>query len=103
MDPSSGPTGGILLSKKREAAAPERQPSRIYLGPNLSNGRLAHATVFRSGIPAHLQALREKHPDIDTLIVPIEDIGPTQTRITRSGTPENQAYQALERLSRKEG
>ncbi|MEF3312615.1 hypothetical protein PV433_27365 [Paenibacillus sp. GYB004] len=90
------------MSKKRESAATESS-SRIYLGPNLSNGRLAHATVFRGSIPAHLNDIREQHPEIETLIVPITDFITAQARIKRSGTPGNQAYQALERLSRKDG
>ena len=98
----------IDISTKRdpepiELAVQTKEPSRIYLGPNLTNGRLAHATVFRSGIPAHLQDLREKHPDLDTLIVPTTDMGDVQSRVVRSGTPEYQAYQALERLGRKDG
>jgi hypothetical protein len=90
------------MSKKRESAATEPL-SRIYLGPNLTNGRLAHATVFRGSIPVHLNDIREQRPEIDTLIVPISDFSTALARSKRPGTPENQAYEALKSLGGKDG
>jgi hypothetical protein len=81
------------MATKKEAIS--KGPSRIYLGPNLPNGRLAHATVFRDGIPAHLNDLLESYPEVGTLIIPVSEMAATQSRIGRSGTPEYQAYQTL--------
>ena len=51
-------------------AAPE---TLIYIGPTLP-GIISHATIYRNGIPEHLQATAEKCPAIRSLMIPIEDL-----------------------------
>jgi len=88
--------------KQIRKAAKEAPPLHlIYLGPNLPGGRLSTATVFRGSIPGHLADLRDKHPQIDDLIVPLSEIARTHDRIAAAGSPQYEAYQSLKVLSGK--
>ena len=74
-----------------------KEPTRIYLGPNLPGGRLTNATTFRGGIPDYLTDLLEGLPEVETLIVPVAEMASVQSRIRTPGTPEYQAYQSLQK------
>lgn len=67
----------------------------IYVGPNLGHGLLAQYTVFREGIPKHLEDLQGKYPLISDLFVPVSKLAYMQERISRPGTLEHQAYQSI--------
>ncbi|MGN7760458.1 hypothetical protein [Paenibacillus sp. 22594] len=104
---SAGPNAGILeVLHEVETVIPqteignvpaesEKVVSQIYLGPNLSGGRLLQSTVFRGGIPAYLQTLLDEQPDVAALIVPVGEIAGVQARIVQTGTPEYGSYQAI--------
>ncbi|MEK3770117.1 hypothetical protein MKY14_16315 [Paenibacillus sp. FSL R5-0887] len=73
----------------------ERIAPLIYLGPNLPGGLLSGNTVFKGGKPAHIEELITAQPELSDLIVPVDNINETLSRINRAGTAEYQAYQAL--------
>lgn len=73
----------------------QREPIRIYLGPNLRGGQLLQSTVFRSGIPSYLTPLMAEQPDVAELIVPVEEMTEVQERILQAGTAEYTVYQRL--------
>lgn len=89
------------MTKAKEKIA-EKSMRTIYVGPNLSGGRMLHATAFRDGVPGYLKNLRAQHPEIDELIVPFADFAAALENTQRPGTPEHQAYQTLSKLSGKE-
>lgn len=83
-------------SKKAPKPAPIEQ--LIYIGPNLSGGRLSQNTVFRGGTPAYMQDLLEQHPSIKDLIVPVAETAAAHAKTQLSGTPEYIAFQNLTSL-----
>ncbi|MGF9822594.1 hypothetical protein ABE430_20240 [Brevibacillus agri] len=89
----------VNLDTERESAADEKSKKEqlIYIGPNLPGGFLAQHTVFRDGIPKHLDGIRKTYPQVDTLIVPIAQLLEAQGELRRKGTAVQQAYQALSR------
>lgn len=86
-----------VLADKPPADPPaEEKPEQlIYIGPNITGGRLASATVFRNGMPGHLQDLRDKHPEVDVLTVPVNELTAATAKMREPGTPEYAAYQTL--------
>ncbi|MGG1442094.1 hypothetical protein ABE354_08545 [Brevibacillus laterosporus] len=92
------------MSEKKETIKASKQKKEIdsieqliYIGPNIPGGRLVQNTVFRDGIPEHLNDLKEKHPQLNDLFVPVTQFIEAQAQIQRPGTTEYQAYQALSR------
>jgi hypothetical protein len=75
----------------------EKPQQLIYIGPSLPHGVLAQHTVFRDGVPKYLDEVRQKYPQVDTLIVPVAQLLKAQAELQRKGTEIQQAYQALSR------
>lgn len=67
----------------------------IYIGPNLEQGRLLAYTVFREGVPPYLKDLRQKHSELDALIVPVSGLKEGLEKINLAGTIENLAFHAI--------
>lgn len=78
------------MSKKKSA-----DKQLIYVGPNLMHGRAQQYAVFQGGIPAHLNELRDQHPEIDELIVEVSELSKARQQIATPGTPKYEAYQRL--------
>lgn len=81
-------------NKKTTPSASEKERV-IYVGPNLSNGRLAQYTVFKEGLPKHLDDVIEKNPVIKDLFVPLKRLADVQSKIATVGTLENQAFLSI--------
>jgi hypothetical protein len=78
------------MSKKKEAA---QEPGRlIYCGPNIPGGALQRYTVFKGGLPAHLELVFEKYPAAKSLIVPVGELARVEQAVRTKGTPENTAF-----------
>lgn len=58
----------------------------IYIGPNLTGGRLAHATVFDGGYPPHIEELMNGAPWFKNLFVPVEKYAEKTQEASRRGT-----------------
>jgi hypothetical protein len=61
----------------------------IYCGPNLPRGILSRFTVYKGGIPKHLDQHIEKCPAIRRLFVAPEKLNSTIQNINKAGTPES--------------
>lgn len=85
------------MTQKRKA----KDNHLIYIGPNLPRGILLQYAVFCSGVPPHLKAIREQHPDIDELIVPVDALSSAQVMASTPGTSQYEVYQELKNLSGK--
>jgi hypothetical protein len=90
-------SNGIEPKKERnKKAEPMKKPEQlVYVGPNIRGGRLAQYTVFRGGLPAHIEALLADHPHMRSLIVPIWELAAAKARSVTPGTIE---YRAAENL-----
>ncbi|WP_025847606.1 hypothetical protein [Paenibacillus ehimensis] len=73
---------------------PEKEISWIYCGPN-QRGLLNQYTVYRGGLPQHLEPHFEKCPGLKRLIVPIEQFPQTEEAVKQPGTAENVWYQQV--------
>lgn len=77
------------MNKKKAAPDPGRL---IYCGPNIPGGALTRYTVFKGGLPAHLESVFGKYPAAKSLIIPVADLARVEQAIAKKGTPENTAF-----------
>lgn len=96
-------TPGAIKSQKKikttEAQkAPEAKPvSLIYCGPSLPRGILNQFTVYRGGLPKHLDKHFEGCPALKRLFVPVGNLTQTMQAIQKQGSAESVwAAQVLE-------
>lgn len=69
----------------------------IYIGPNLSRGRLLQYQVFIGGLPEHLDAELDEFPQFEKLFVSVEQLNRALEEVQQTGTPLNKYYkQAME-------
>lgn len=69
----------------------------IYIGPNLSRGRLLQYQVFIGGLPEYLDAEFDEFPQLERLFVPVEKLNEAIEDARKAGTPLNKYYrQAME-------
>lgn len=69
----------------------------IYIGPNLSRGRLLQYQVFIGGLPEHLDAEFDEFPQLKQLFVSVEQLNEAVEAARKAGTPLNKYYkQAME-------
>lgn len=81
----------IYLTKKKKT----KGPRLVYCGPNVPGGLLTSYTVYKNGIPAHLQATLEKCPDLKYLFVPVEKLVNAREEIKTSGAFLHQKYEVV--------
>ena len=75
----------------------------IYCGPNLPGGKLTKYRVFKGGIPEYLNDVIAKCPEIKRLFVPTADLQITENAISTKGTPQQLAYEAVQKIISKGG
>ncbi len=75
----------------------------IYCGPNLPGGKLTKYRVFKGGIPEYLNDVIAKCPEIKRLFVPVADLQKAEIAIVARGTPQQLAYEAVQKLISKGG
>ena len=69
----------------------------IYIGPNLSRGRLLQYQVFIGGLPERLDAEFDEFPQLEKLFVSVEQLNRALEEVQQTGTPLNKYYkQAME-------
>ena len=97
------------LSKNKEKSTRPRAFSQgkverlIYCGPNLPGGKLTKYRVFKGGIPEYLNDVIAKCPEIKRLFVPVADLQKAEIAIVARGTPQQLAYEAVQKLISKGG
>ncbi len=90
---------GLEEVEQEPKQEPTLQPTgpMIYVGPNVTGGRLMQYTVFRGGVPDYLADLLDKQPAIRQLIVPVHDLAAVQTRIGTPGMLEHALFQQIKK------
>lgn len=79
------------------------KPTRvIYVGPNLTRGRLLRYRVYIGGLPTHLDEEFQKCPNLKKLFVSFEHIKEAETEIMTAGTPLNKYYAEAARLNEED-
>ncbi|MBT2717549.1 hypothetical protein [Bacillus sp. ISL-57] len=74
----------------------------IYIGESLKNGKLEQFTVFNNGIPEFLAEDIEKCPAINSLILPISQLGESRRKLTIQGTMEHTLNSQITQYVRSE-
>jgi len=87
--------GAEHLSKRKKQQQAPPSPTLIYVGPTIQHGRLTQNTVFRDGFPSYLDDLLQGDPDIELLIVPVQQLVATRIAAATPGTPQHTVYQRL--------
>ena len=82
------------MAIKNQKSASEKL---IYVGPNLSRGRLLQYQVFIGGLPMHLDEEFAAMPALKCLFVPVAELNAAMAQIKQPGTPLHKYYkEALE-------
>lgn len=66
--------------------------SRIYIGPNLTRGRLVRFSVFIGGLPKNLENEFSVCPELVRLFVLTEQLTEALQEVNTAGTPLNKYY-----------
>lgn len=83
-----------MTTSKKQKSASEKL---IYIGPNLSRGRLLQYQVFIGGLPTHLDEEFAAMPALKRLFVPVAEMSKALEQVKQKGTPLNKYYkEALE-------
>ncbi len=75
----------------------------IYVGPNIPGGILHKFTVFKGGIPKHIEPLIKKCSVIEKMFVPVKEFPEKSKAIEQKGTPENIFYRQIIEFVNKGG
>ena len=75
----------------------------VYCGPNIPGGALQRYTVFKNGLPLHLNDLFKQCPSVKSLFVPVADLARIEQAINTMGTPEHSQFQAVLGFTMKGG
>lgn len=65
---------------------------KIYVGPNLTEGRMSFARVLINGYPPDVQAIINKNPWFARLFVSIDHFSTAVKLTGKKGTPLNTYY-----------
>lgn len=72
----------------------------IYTGPNLRTLGLNRWDVFRGGLQPYVKRAIEKIPDIEKLIVPVDELEETRKKIDKPGTNEARLFREIQKAAR---
>lgn len=78
-----------------ENDAPTENRRVVYLGPNIAKGLLTTGSVFKGGLPAHVERLIEKCSEIRLLIVPVDRVVDAKKAVETPGTEEHRLCQII--------
>lgn len=84
------------LSETTEAKKEGNKNTFIYLGPNVPGGMLNTGSVYKSGIPKHLDDLINDIPEISKMFIDVNKAGKAKVDISQQGTELFRLYQQLD-------
>ena len=79
---------------KRKRTRARRPGPQVYIGPSLPDGSLTQHTVFKNGLPPHVEQLTLSTPEIKRLIVPVTELAAARQDLARHGS-RARAYRAV--------
>lgn len=86
-------TGKETTRQKKTTAAKKdaKKETRVYIGPSLRHVAVS-GTIYNNGLPDALVKAKEKHPFMERLIVPIEELSDAKKEIENEGTALSVCY-----------
>ena len=76
------------------------EDQKIYVGPNVPALGLLRNQVYLGGLPGEVRAAITKFPEVETLIVPVEDL--TES-LKKAATPGEHLHHVYKEFARKVG
>lgn len=70
----------------------------MYIGPNSKKLGLTRNTVYEDGLPYNVREAIKICPEVERVIVGIDELDDKWARIRRKGTPEFRAYEVIAEL-----
>jgi hypothetical protein len=67
----------------------------VYFGPTLPNGKLSQFTVFRGGLPRHVDELVKSLPVLQLLFVHPSKLNLSRVKLADSSSPEWASFQEV--------
>ncbi len=83
--------------------APVKPERYMYCGPSLPGGLLQQHTIYKEGIPEHLNAIVEKCPAIKALFVAPAKLQAVTAAIQSTGSLENLRYKEIQKFIQEGG
>ena len=83
--------------------APAKPERFIYCGPSLPGGLLQRYTIFKGGMPGHLNDVIGKCPAIKSMFVPPARLQAVTAAIQATGSLENLQYKEIQKFIWKGG
>lgn len=81
----------------------QSQPTKVvYVGPNLTRGRLLRYRVFIGGLPTHLDEEFQKCPNLKKLFVDVANLNKAEIEIMTAGTPLNKYFAEAAALNKED-
>lgn len=84
------------MPRKRSRKQTVRPGPQVYIGPSLPDGSLMRHTVFKNGLPPHVEQLKLQTPEVGRLIVPVTELSAARQRLARHGA-EAKAFRTVVR------
>ena len=72
----------------------------IYTGPNIREMNMQMFQIYRGGLPPYVKRAIEKIPEIEDLIVPINQLEETRRKIAKSGTNASRLFITVTKAAR---
>jgi hypothetical protein len=91
------------MAKPIPEQAPAKTERVIYCGPNLPGGLLQKHTIYKGGIPEHLNNAISKCPAIKSLFVSPAKLQAVTAAVQTTGSLENLRYQAIVKFIQEGG
>ena len=83
--------------RKSVSEKAEKHERVIYIGPNLSGGRLSFATNFIDGFPDHIKAIIDEYPWFRQLFVPVAKMNSAMEATKKKGDVLHTLYQRAQK------
>lgn len=90
------------MANKKEQA-PVKTERFIYCGPSLPGGLLQKHTIYKGGIPVHLDDAIGKCPAIKSLFVPYARLQAVTVAVQSTGSLENLRYREIQKFIQEGG
>jgi hypothetical protein len=82
----------MTTTRKSVSKETEKNEKVIYVGPTLSAGRLAFATIYIGGLPEHINAIVAEKPWFKQLFVPVAKMAEAVAETKKKGSALHTLY-----------
>lgn len=81
-----------MAKRIRQAAEQQKPATLVYVGPTISKLGISQFSLYRDGIPLHLNAAVKECSYLSELFVPVESLNAARRDINRDGSRLRTVY-----------